>query len=460
MDIILVAGLWMGGWAWYEVAPALEGAGHRAIPLTLPGMESAEADRSGITLADHVAAVVAAIDAAPGEQVVLVGHSAGAGVVYAAADARPDRVARLVLVGGFPTPDGAPLLNGYDPQGADLPLPDWDDFDEADLRDLGDGGMAAFRAHAVPSPAGVVTGIQRLRDQRRLDIPVTAVATEYTVADLRGWMEEGAAPVQEFTRLHHVTFVDLPTGHWPQLTRPQQLARIILAQPPLGDGAIEPEVEAISAREFHASDGVEDWRVLYWGAHAFFRATSLAHGARLVAEVVAIAQTLDHFPDVDLRPEGVFVKTFSRRDGAVSRVDAELAASVSLAARRLGLEPDPSVLTVVGIAVAEGPGAHTRPFWAAALGYDPLGGEDAVDPLRRNPHEWFHPLDPPKPERGRTHIDISVPRDQVEARVAAALAAGGRMADDSHAPEWWTLTSPDNHGVDIAAWTDDTASTG
>jgi pimeloyl-ACP methyl ester carboxylesterase/pterin-4a-carbinolamine dehydratase len=455
MDIILVAGLWMGGWAWYEVAPALERAGHRPVPLTLPGMASADADRSAITLADHVAAVVAAIDEAPGEKVVLVGHSAGAGIVYAAADARSDRIARMILIGGFPTADGDPLLDGFATQGGELPLPPWSEFEDADLRDLGEGGMAAFRAYAIPSPAGVVSGIQRLSDDRRLDIPVTAVATEYTVADLQGWIEAGAPPVREFARLRDVTYVDLPTGHWPQLTRPQQLARVILAQPPLGDGTILPELETISPVAFHESAGVEDWRVLYWGAHAFFRAESLSHGARLVAEVAAIAERLEHYPDIDLRPEGVFVKTFSRRDGALSRTDAELAATVSSAARNLGLEADPSVLTVVGIAVAQGPDAHVRPFWSAALGYDPLGAEDAIDPLRRNPHVWFHPLAPPKAGRGRTHIDISVPRDQVEARVAAALAAGGRMADDSHAPQWWTLTSPDNHGVDIAAWTDD-----
>jgi len=455
MDIILVAGLWMGGWAWYEVAPALEDAGQRPVPVTLPGMGSVDADRSTISLADHVAAVVEAIDAAPGDQVVLVGHSAGAGIVYAAADARPDRVARLILVGGFPAADGSPLLNGYEPEGAELPLPEWTEFDDADLRDLGEGGMAAFRAYAVPSPAGVVTGIQQLHDERRFDIPVTAVATEYSVADLRSWIDAGAPPVQEFTRLRDVTYVDLPTGHWPMLTRPQQLARIILAQPPLGDGTIEPEIEFISARAFHASDGVEDWRVLYGGAHAFFRAESLGHGARLVAEVVAIAEEQGHFPDLDLRPEGVFVKTFSRRDGALSAADAGLAAAVSLAARRLDLEPDPSVLTVLGIAVVQSPDAHVRPFWTAALGYEPMGADDAVDPLRRSPHLWFQTMDPPKSGRGRTHIDVSVPRDLVDSRVTAALAAGGRLADDSHVPDWWTLASPDNHGVDLAAWTDD-----
>lgn len=170
---------------------------------------------------------------------------------------------------------------------------------------------------------------------------------------------------------------------------------------------------------------------------------------------MSIAERLQHPVDVDLRPEGVFVKTFSRSDGALSETDVELAAEVSRAAAALGLRSDPTALTVIGIAVAQGPDAHVRPFWAAALGYEPLGGEDAVDPLRRNPHLWFHPLDPPVPGRGRTHIDVSVPRDQAEARVAAAVAAGGRVADDSRAPKWWTLVSPDNHGVDIAAWPDD-----
>jgi hypothetical protein len=110
---------------------------------------------------------------------------------------------------------------------------------------------------------------------------------------------------------------------------------------------------------------------------------------------------------------------------------------------------------VVGIAVAQDAGSDVGPFWAAVLGYRSLGAdEDVVDRHRRNPHVSFQRLRPPKPGRGRTHIDVSVPADQAEARVAAALAAGGRLADDSHVPNWWTLASPDNHGVDIAAWPD------
>jgi pterin-4a-carbinolamine dehydratase len=212
--------------------------------------------------------------------------------------------------------------------------------------------------------------------------------------------------------------------------------------------------ERVTARAFHEAGGVEDWRVLYWGAYAFYRARSFGEGARFVAAIADACETSGHFPDVDLRPEGVTIRTFSREDGSLSESDIELAREVSSLARRWGLEPDPSQLQVVGIAVAQDAGVDVRPFWAAAFGYRHLGAEDAVDPLRRNPHLWFHELEHPRPGRGRVHIDVSVPADQAEARVAAALAAGGRLADDSHSPEWWTLASPDNHGVDIAAWPD------
>lgn len=210
----------------------------------------------------------------------------------------------------------------------------------------------------------------------------------------------------------------------------------------------------ITGRAFHDAGGVEDWRVLYWGAYAYFRTGSFAEGARLVAAIAGAPETVGHAPDVDLRPDGVTVRTFSRPDGALSEKDVDLARRISGLARDLALEPDPTQVQVVGIAVAQDAGADVRPFWAAAFGYQDLGDEDAVDPHRRNPHLWFHELDPPKRGRGRVHIDVSVPADQAEARVAAAVAAGGRVADDSRAPEWWTLASPENHGVDIAAWPD------
>lgn len=139
----------------------------------------------------------------------------------------------------------------------------------------------------------------------------------------------------------------------------------------------------------------------------------------------------------------------------MSHRDVELARQISAEARKLRIEPDPSQVQVVGIAVAQDAGSDVGAFWAAALGYRSLGPkEDVVDRHRRNPHVSFQSLRPPKPGRGRTHIDVSVPADQAEARVAAALQAGGRLADGTDVPHWWTLASPENHGVDIAAWPD------
>ncbi|HET9260153.1 MAG TPA: 4a-hydroxytetrahydrobiopterin dehydratase [Acidimicrobiia bacterium] len=209
-----------------------------------------------------------------------------------------------------------------------------------------------------------------------------------------------------------------------------------------------------TARMFHDAGGVEDWRVLFWGACAHYRTRSFADAAKFVAAVAEVADATGHFPDIDLRPDGVTVRTFSGDFGALSERDIELARRVSAVARDLGLDPDPSQLLAVGIAVAQDSGVDVRPFFAAAFGYTPLDATDAVDPMRRGPHLMFHTLDPPKSGRGRFHIDISVPADQAESRVAAALQAGGRIVDESNAPHWWTLVSPENHGVDIAAWPD------
>jgi pimeloyl-ACP methyl ester carboxylesterase len=226
MDIILIPGLWLDGSSWDAVVPTLERAGHRARPLTLPGMESRDADRSGITLADQVAAVVAAIDEADGP-VLLVGHSLGSAIGHAAVDARPDRVARAVYVGGFPPADGEALLEGLPAGNGEVAMPDWVEVgEEANISDFDEESLARFYANAIPAPEGVLAGPQRLHDERRYDVPVTAVCPEYTAADLRGWVESGDLP--ELARTRDVEYVDLPGGHWPQLTQPDKLARVIL----------------------------------------------------------------------------------------------------------------------------------------------------------------------------------------------------------------------------------------
>ena len=148
------------------------------------------------------------------------------------------------------------------------------------------------------------------------------------------------------------------------------------------------------------------------------------------------------------------MRTFTEPIGALSSVDVTLARRVSEVAAGMGLESDPSRLTMVNLAVAHDPGTPVREFWAAALGYEEIDG-DAMDPSRRNPSAAFHPFQAPRPGRGRLHIDVSVPADEAERRVEAALAAGGRLVEEhSRPPLWWTLRSPDNHGIDIAAWPD------
>jgi 4a-hydroxytetrahydrobiopterin dehydratase len=209
----------------------------------------------------------------------------------------------------------------------------------------------------------------------------------------------------------------------------------------------------MSAKAFHARPGVEDWRVLFWGAYVHYACDSLTHAVELASAVGRIAEEVGHSPDLDVRPHGVTVRTSTQRNGGLGPLDAELARRIQEAARAAGYRSDPSRLQVTGIAVAQDRDADVRPFWATIMGYELLGDEDAIDPQRRGPHVWVHELDPPKPGRGRTHIDVSLPADQAEARVAAALAAGGRLVN-SNAPHWWTIASPENHGIDIAAWPD------
>lgn len=222
MDVVLVPGLWLTGDCWSEVVPVLEAAGHRAHPVTLPGTGSA--DPGSVTLQNCVDTV---LGAAPGDgPLVLVGHSAAGGVVWAAADQAVDRVHAVVLVAAFPAPDGEPIMGMAVVDGA-LPPPDLaSSFDEAELRDT---DVSALQARLVASPGCFSTDPVHLTDDRRNDLPVTVVSTEYDTAQLQAWVAAGEQPVAEFPRLRHATYVDLPTGHWPQLTRPAELGELLVA---------------------------------------------------------------------------------------------------------------------------------------------------------------------------------------------------------------------------------------
>jgi pimeloyl-ACP methyl ester carboxylesterase len=228
VDILLIPGMWLDGASWSEVVPVLERAGHRAHPMTLPGLESRDADRSGITRQDHVAAVVAAIDALAGP-VVLVGHSLGGSIAHAAVDARPERVARVVYVDSIPAGDGKGANNYRAAVNGEIPLPAWSEFDDEDLVDMDEERRRAFRERAIPTPERVARDPQRLTDERRYDVPATVIACEFTSAQAREWLARREPTLAELGRLRDVTYIDLPTGHWPQFTRPLDLGRAILA---------------------------------------------------------------------------------------------------------------------------------------------------------------------------------------------------------------------------------------
>jgi len=214
--------------------------------------------------------------------------------------------------------------------------------------------------------------------------------------------------------------------------------------------------DRISPKQFHESHGVEDWRVLGDGACAYFPTGSFTTAARLVQAIGELSGVEDHHPDVDIRHDGVTVRLITTADGyyGMSRRDLELARQISAAARGLGLSADPSsvqsLLVIPGASVP----AEVMPFWRAVLGYEPRPDspdEDLVDPHGRGPGLWFERMVEPRADGGGSvHVAVWVPYEQAEARIAAALAAGGRMVRDEFAPSWWTLADAAGNEADIA----------
>lgn len=221
MDVILVGGLWLDASVWDDVVEALARLGHRGVAVALPGQGDQDASA---TLEDQLAAVVGAIDAAQGRPFV-VGHSAASTLAWLAADARPDRVAGVALVGGFPLAAGARYAEFFPPPEVALEFPGWDAFEEDDVRDLDATARQAFLARAVPVPAGVANAVVTYASERRFAVPVTLVCPEFSAEAARGWVAAGDVP--ELARAEHVTYVDLDTGHWPMLTSPTELARVL-----------------------------------------------------------------------------------------------------------------------------------------------------------------------------------------------------------------------------------------
>ena len=220
MDIVLIAGLWLdGSTVWDKVAAGLEARGHRAVPVTLPG----QGDGNTLaTLADQQAAVVAAVDAAAGRPIV-VGHSAACSLAWLAADARPGNLSKVALIGGFPSSDGKAYFDAT--QDGAMPFPGWGEFEGPDSADLDEAAKQAIASAAIPVPEGVIRGVIRLTDKRRYDVPVVLICPEFTPAQAREWIDHGQVP--ELAKSKDVSFLDIDSGHWPMISAPADLARLL-----------------------------------------------------------------------------------------------------------------------------------------------------------------------------------------------------------------------------------------
>lgn len=210
--------------------------------------------------------------------------------------------------------------------------------------------------------------------------------------------------------------------------------------------------EQLTSRQFQDAAGIEDWRVLAHGASAHFRTGSFAAGVALVDAIGTLAEAANHHPDIDLRYAGVTVRLLTHDLGGLSDLDLALALQISAVARELEIPADPAAVQDVDLTIDALVSADVMPFWQAVLGYSQVGDGDLLDPRSRWPSIRFQDMDAPRPQRNRIHVDVFVPHDQAEARVAAAIAAGGRLVTDAHAPAWWTLADAEGNEVDVATW--------
>jgi 4a-hydroxytetrahydrobiopterin dehydratase len=195
------------------------------------------------------------------------------------------------------------------------------------------------------------------------------------------------------------------------------------------------------------------WRVLAYAACTHFRTASLAEGTTLAGAIAKLAEGSGRRPDVDLRSNGVTVRLKVNETGELSEGDVALAREISTAARELGLPVDLTGLQSYQIAIDALVIPDVKPFWASVLGYLQIA-DILVDPHFEGPTIWLQQMDAPRPERNRIHIDLYLPEDQAHARIQAAVAAGGRIVNDAHAPGWWTLADPEGNEVDVAPWPD------
>jgi 4a-hydroxytetrahydrobiopterin dehydratase len=219
--------------------------------------------------------------------------------------------------------------------------------------------------------------------------------------------------------------------------------------------------ETLRAADVSARPGLTDWRFMLNSIQAQFDAEAFDAAGRFVAQIGALAQAADHHPDVDLRYPGlVHVALSTHADGGVTEKDVALATAISELAASEGLTGSPARVRTIELGIDALDIGLIRPFWRTVLAYqdgpaDP--GEEPIDifdPAGIGPEIWFQQMDEPRPQRNRIHFDVTVPHDVAEQRIADAIAAGGRLINDSHARAFWVLADAEGNEVCVCTWQD------
>ncbi|CAN7302650.1 alpha/beta hydrolase [Microbacterium maritypicum] len=227
MDIILIPGLWLDASSWEEVIPALEQAGHRAHPLTLPGLGAPAAISAGIGIAEWIDAAVHAVDALQGE-IVVVGHSGGGNVAWGVADARPERLKRVVFVDTVPPPAGSGISEFEIVDGV-VPFPGWGFFPDEDVSDLDDATRARTTRLTRSVPARVPTDGIVLENRSRHRVPVTLLMAGLDQATFDEMIDQWGAYADEYRSIDDAEVLRIGSGHWPQFSVPERLGALINA---------------------------------------------------------------------------------------------------------------------------------------------------------------------------------------------------------------------------------------
>ncbi len=220
-------------------------------------------------------------------------------------------------------------------------------------------------------------------------------------------------------------------------------------------------MEPTTPTSFHEQSGLDDWRVLLRAAEAVFVADGFTEAAGFVSAVAHRCDALGHLPDVDLRPDGsVRVRLVSYAQRGLSATDVEVARIISAIAATHRLRPRPQPMSRLEIAIDALDIDAVLPFWRALLAYvdEPTAEGEQVtallDPARVSPPFWFQQMEEPRPQRNRIHIDVTVPHDEADARIAAALAAGGTLVSDEEARAFWVLADAEGNEACITTWQD------